>query len=125
MSSIETAQPAEVPQKQHDSRKNLRAPLIVLKVTEDGNRDRLFGYAKNISRSGLFIQSINPREPGDQFTISFELPDSKIVVKCRCEVVWKRVLQRKEPLEPGYGVRFLDVKENLGKAIDSWVSKNQ
>ncbi|HSG05492.1 MAG TPA: PilZ domain-containing protein [Nitrospiria bacterium] len=126
MPSTEAAQPAETPQKKADSRKNLRAPLMVLKVAEEvGGRNRLFGYAKNISCSGLFIQSVNPREPGDCFTISFEVPEANISVTCRCEVVWKRHLKRKVALEPGYGIRFLDVNEIQATAIDAWVRKNQ
>lgn len=121
MSSPETSQPIEKPKKPADPRRNLRAPLIVLKVAEEGGRDRLFGYAQNISRGGLFIQSVNPRHPGDQFRIAFEIPDVSLSIKCRCEVVWRRPINRKSTLEPGYGIRFLDLEKKAAEQIESWV----
>ena len=50
-----------------DQRKKLRSPLLILKVrVEDGGGKAFFGYAKNISRSGIFIASTNPRAPGSR-----------------------------------------------------------
>ncbi|HEY5648560.1 MAG TPA: PilZ domain-containing protein [Nitrospiria bacterium] len=121
MSSPETSQPVEKQPKQADPRRDLRAPLIVLKVTEEGERNRLFGYAQNVSRGGLFIQSVNPRYPGDQFRIAFEIPETAISIQCRCEVVWRRTINRKSVLEPGYGIRFLDLDKKEAEKIDSWV----
>jgi uncharacterized protein (TIGR02266 family) len=111
----------EKPQKVPDKRRALRYPIIILKVTEDGDREHLFGYAKNISRSGLFIQSVNPREPGERFTISFQVPQTKILVRCHCEVVWMRRYHLKDQSEPGYGVRFLDLSPGVADAIDQWI----
>ena len=115
-------QPQEIPAKNSDERKDLRSPLIILKVSEDGTREHLFGYARNISRSGLFITSINPRKPGEQCVISFKIPNSPTGVRCRCEVIWMRNFQRKSKHEPGFGVRFLDLPEDSAQAIEHWVS---
>ncbi len=104
-----------------DQRRALRYPIIILKVTEEGDRQHLFGYARNISRSGLFIQSVNPRPSGEQFVISFRIPDANIQVRCRCEVVWMREYHKKHRSEPGYGVRFLDLSPGIAAAIDAWV----
>lgn len=111
------------PQKVPDKRRSLRYPIIILKVTEEENKEHLFGYAKNISRSGLFIQSVNPRETGERFTISFEVPKTEIRVRCHCEVVWMRKYHLKIPLEPGYGVRFLDLSPGVADAIDQWIQE--
>lgn len=109
----------EVPEK----RKSLRAPIIVLKVAEEDQTEHLFGYAKDISRTGLFIQSVNPRRTGERFGISFQIPNTDIRVRCRCEVVWSREYKRKVPQEPGYAIRFEDLADNMAKAIDEWVSE--
>ncbi len=106
-----------------DQRRMLRYPLIILKVTEEGRKEHLFGYAKNISRSGLFIQSVNPREPGEQFTISFQIPNTEIRVRCQCEVVWMRKYHPKVSVEPGYGVRFLDISADVADAIEQWIKQ--
>ncbi|HEY5595527.1 MAG TPA: PilZ domain-containing protein [Nitrospiria bacterium] len=106
-----------------DQRRVLRYPIIILKVTEERKKEHLFGYAKNISRSGLYIQSVNPRQPGEQFTISFLIPNTEIRVRCQCEVVWMRKYHPKISVEPGYGVRFLDLSTGVADAIDQWIKQ--
>jgi uncharacterized protein (TIGR02266 family) len=104
-------------------RKALRAPLIVLQVKLDDGRKSFFGYAKNISRSGLFIGTTNPREPGERFQVELSLPAPLgHNVRCACEVVWKRLYSKGSSYEPGMGLRFLELPEEMAKAIDGWVS---
>lgn len=113
------------PQKSPDRRKSLRIPLVVLRVTEQTDRSTLFGYAKQISRSGLFISSVSPRAPGERFWISFQLPNSTLAVKCECEVVWNRQFKKKSKLEPGYGVKFLDLPDSVSDAIEEWMAAHE
>lgn len=104
-------------------RKALRAPLIVLRVKLDDGRKSFFGYAKNISRSGLFIATVNPRDPGERFQVELTLPAPLgHNVQCACEVVWKRLYTKGSPYEPGMGLRFLELPEEMAAAIDSWIS---
>lgn len=114
--------PQAISERKPDPRKSLRAPMIVFRFTEEDGKYRLFGYAKNVSRSGLFIQSINPRNQGDQFLISFRIPNTEIEGRCRCEVVWNRKFHRDSSLQPGYGVRFLDLPSEVAEKIDQWVN---
>lgn len=108
-----------------EQRKMLRAPLIVFRFKVDQTDRSFFGYASNISRSGLFIPATSPREPGSRFDIAFDLPSpAGLTVHCTCEVVWNRQFSRKSSLEPGMGLKFIDLPEVLGAAIDTWV-KNQ
>ena len=114
-------------QKPPDRRRYLRDPIIVFKIMEDTRIQPLFGYAKNISRGGFFIASINPRKPGESFKIFFQIPGTEpgteINVRCKCEVVWARKYSKTDKLEPGYGVRFIDIPDDIAEAIDSWVSE--
>ncbi|MCC7201747.1 MAG: PilZ domain-containing protein [Nitrospirae bacterium] len=114
----------EIPQKPPDKRRYLRDPIIIFKVAEDALLKPLFGYAKDISRGGLFVASINPRNPGDRFNISFQIPDTDIKVRCQCEVIWARRFSKAGKLEPGYGVRFTDIPEEIAVSIDNWVSSH-
>ena len=113
-------------QKPPDRRRYLRDPIIVFKIMEDTRIQPLFGYAKNISRGGFFIASINPRKPGESFKIFFQIPGTgpgtEIKVRCKCEVVWARKYSKTDKLEPGYGVRFIDIPDDIAEAIDGWVS---
>jgi len=112
-------QPAQSPA---DQRKHLRSPLIVLRVKLDDGRKSFFGYAKNISRSGLFIASVSPKEPQERFQVELSLPAPiNRSVQCTCEVVWKRPYSKGAPHEPGMGLRFLDLPEEVAVAIDRWI----
>lgn len=122
---MENPKEAAKTQKPAEQRRMLRYPIIILKVSEEGRKEHLFGYAKNISRGGLFIQSVNPREVGERFTISFQIQDTEIRVRSQCEVVWARRYQRKSPYESGYGIRFLDLSPGVGDAIEAWIKKQK
>ena len=110
--------------KQLSQRRATRAPLIVEKIPCGDGYKTLFGYAKNISRGGLFIATVKPREPGDAFIIELILPTNpRYTLRCRCEVVWKRHFQRKDNNEPGMGLRFLDLADADGDKIEEWVTQ--
>ncbi len=108
-----------------DLRKNLRAPLIIQKVQIDSDRPVFFGYTKNLSRSGMFIATTNPIEPGEQIEVEIPLPAplSK-TVRCCCEVVWKRPFGKHLPFEPGMGMKFIDMPEEITEQIAAWIAEH-
>jgi len=107
-------------------RKNLRTPLIVLRTKLESKGNSFFGYAKNISRGGMFISSINPQEPGAKFKVEFPLPEPfNTTIKCSCEVVWKRHWEPRAKHEPGMGLKFLDLSGDYADKIDSWVKTKE
>jgi len=105
-----------------DRRRNLRSHLLVLNVRGEASNKSFFGYAKVISRGGMFIATVNPREIGEEFMIEFSLPD-KTPVRCKCRVVWRRDFLPRALHEPGMGIKFLDMVEEIGNKIDRWVKK--
>ncbi|NIQ95978.1 MAG: pilus assembly protein PilZ [Desulfuromonadales bacterium] len=110
-----------LPEKDPDKRRDLRTPLIVLKVKLDDGNKAFFGYAKNISRSGLFIATVNPKEPGSTFHIEIPLPDPiNRSVQCEAEVIWKRHYTRGGPYEPGMGLKFNGMPDHMAELIDLW-----
>jgi len=95
---------------------------LILKVRIDDGDKVFFGYAKNISKSGLFIATVNPHDPGSRFQIEVPLPEPLgVSVQCEAEVVWKRHYTRGGPYEPGMGLKFLDISTELSGSIDDWV----
>jgi uncharacterized protein (TIGR02266 family) len=107
---------------QADRRLNLRKPLIVLQARMEDDTKSFFGYAKNISRGGMFIASVNPKEPGSHFKVEFPLPGPEGVhIACSCEVVWKRSYSPKAIYEPGMGLKFVDLSDDVADAIEKWV----
>lgn len=117
------AGPKDYDKQQMNQRGTLRAPLIVEKIPCGDGRKTLFGYAKNLSRGGLFIATVKPREPGEEFTIELNLPTpDRFTLRCQCQVVWKRLFQRNSPFEPGMGLRFLDLPDAAAEKIEAWVN---
>jgi len=109
---------------QINQRRAMRAPLIVEKIPCDDGHKTFFGYAKNVSRGGLFIATVNPRELGEKFLIEWTLPTKpSYTIRCQCEVVWKQHFQRKGANEPGMGLRFLDLSVADGGKVDKWVAE--
>ena len=70
----------------------------------------------------MFIATVNPREIGEEFMIEFSLPD-KTPVRCKCRVVCRRDFVPRALHEPGMGIKFLDMAEEIGNKIDRWVKK--
>ncbi len=106
----------------HDRRMALRSQLLVLRA-ESADKKFLFGYAKMISRSGMFISTVNPKKVDEEFDIAFMLPDEVTEVKCRCRVMWTREYSPRLELEPGMGLKFVDLDEKIEKKIEEWVRK--
>ena len=105
-----------------DLRRNLRSPLIVQKVHTDAERPVFFGYSKSFSRSGMFIATTNPIGPGEQIDLEIPLPTAlNQTVRCRCEVVWKRAPSKRLPFEPGMGLKFLNMPEEISIQLDTWI----
>lgn len=108
-----------------DKRSRLRAPLLVLKVRLDDGGKVFFGYARNISRSGIFIASANPRTPGSRFQLEMALAAPlNLTFQATAEVVWKREFSLKSQYEPGMGLKFIDLPEGVGERIEEWVQSH-
>ena len=104
-----------------NKRRSLRVSLVVTRVTASERGRVFFGYADNISQSGMFIHTENPREPGSQVEVEIDLP--KPIgrrVRVHCEVVWRRLGDPASSYKPGMGLRFLDMPPDVARAIDDW-----
>ncbi len=107
-----------------DLRTSLRAPLIIRKIPIKDERTVFFGYTKNISRSGMFIATTNPIEPGEQINLEIPLPNRhNNEVRCCCEIVWKRPFGKHLPFEPGMGMKFLDLPDDIADELDQWIKE--
>lgn len=104
-------------------RTRLRSSLIVTQVKMGDERRYFFGYAKNLSHSGVFVQTISPKDVGEEFNIEFVIPKTEIKVFCRCKVVWNRRFSDSTKYEPGMGLKFIDMEEELTRTIEKWVTE--
>ncbi len=107
-----------------DQRKSLRSPLIIQKIHLEAERPVFFGYSKNISRSGIFIATTNPGKPGDQLNLQIPLPAPlNKTLTCCCEIVWRRPIGKHLPFEPGMGLKFIDLPEDVADLLNQWASE--
>lgn len=105
-----------------DLRANLTTPLTIQKIHVDGIQKSFCGSSKNISKSGMFIATTNPLEPGQVVSLEFLLPAPLSgSVRCCCEVVWKRPQGTYLPYEPGMGLKFIDMPEEISEQLDEWI----
>ena len=115
-------QPTDIPNP--DSRQLLSRPITVLKADNSDGPKTFFGYAKNISRSGMMIGTTNPRELGAKYRLEIPLPDPvNVVAICDCEVVWTKVWEKGRCHDPGMGLRFIDLSPVVAAAIEEWVER--
>lgn len=102
-------------------RRYLACPLLVVRQSGPSECKIFFGYARNISSGGLYISTVNPREPGSRFELEIPIPPLGRCVTCLCEVIWRRDFAHTSPYDPGMGMRFVDLDEDIAQAIDAWV----
>jgi len=101
-------------------RKSCRIPMSI-KIRGTSKKLSFTGYAENISTSGLLLQSDASLSEGDTVMCSFSLPDSKHIT-VTAEIV--RVLEKQIPYKTNcYGIHFIDIRNNLSSAIESFVEK--
>jgi len=110
---------------QLNKRKNLRSPILTLRVKLDDGQKVFFGYAKNLSATGMFISSINPKEPGQVYQVEIPLPAPIYkTIQCTCEVIWMRQFAKKSAFEPGMGLKFVDIPDDVAADIERWVHES-
>ena len=116
-------EPSVSPEKMRPNRrKDLRKHLLVLRVSEKSTKT-FFGYAKNLSKGGMFISSTSPRRVGKEYEISFKFPGDGTDTSCRCKVMWKREYTDKSHVEPGMGIMFLNLNEETANKVNEWTEK--
>ncbi|MHB8765408.1 MAG: PilZ domain-containing protein [Deferrisomatales bacterium] len=104
-----------------DRRAHLRVPAVVREARLIGGKDVFFGYAANVGRGGLFINSPRARSPGEEWEIRFEVPGLGRELRCRARVVWSRRFSPRSPHPPGFGMEFLDLPPADAAAIEAWI----
>lgn len=84
--------------------------------TEDGES---WGWARNISRGGMFVEAESLLEPDTQLAVEFLMPEHDVSVSPTARVVWRR--PPAPELTPGMGLQFLKLDRDLAQWLDEYV----
>jgi uncharacterized protein (TIGR02266 family) len=104
-------------------RRRLRIPQPIQLVVEEGP-PRFLGYVSDISDTGLFVQSTNPRQAGGQLELQFRLPGEpeELTIKL-AEVVWSRGYSGKGGPTPGMGLRFVAISHAARASLERFLAR--
>ncbi len=108
---------------QDEKRRNLRIPLRVLRVETKIQGDVFFGHATNISKTGLFIQTANPKPTGTKVHIRFNLPDTQEKIACLAEVSWIQDYTGQKGPQPGMGLKFVELSPEADHSLNRFVEE--
>ncbi len=103
-----------------------RVKTNMMLVRVDGNCLHRYGYAKDVSCSGMKLRTFSTCTPDDidmngLLRIEFALPDKDITVACTAEPVWGEKLTGGVISTILQGVRFRDIDPSSQVEIYEWV----
>jgi len=96
----------------HTQERHPRIPIMV-RVSYSYKGAYLFGYSKDMSRGGIFVQTDHVINVGARVLLQFSLPGHSQIIKAEGRVIWvvpsyieKRERGKKIQI-PGMGIEFL------------------
>lgn len=99
-----------------NKRKNIRAALRLKVYVECGDERREL-YASTISAEGMFLRTVAPFGKGTAMTVVFSVDDDD-PVQLESKVIYSTPLVTDLQAEPGMGIRFHDVPEDVRCRIE-------
>jgi uncharacterized protein (TIGR02266 family) len=81
-----------------------------------------FDYAKDLSATGIFLETMEPLPIGTRALLTFCLPQREKLITVLGEIVWSSRPRYSGPV-PGMGIRFLDMNEPDRREIDRFLDR--
>jgi uncharacterized protein (TIGR02266 family) len=106
-----------------ERRTHLRSPIVVREARVLAGMEVFFGYAMDISRGGIFVATSAPhkRSIGEIVEIQFALPGGDRRFHCRARVAWVQPYRSGTFETPGFGLQFVDLREEDADFLEAWV----
>jgi len=87
-------------------------------VRLSANGADIWGWSRNVSRGGMFVEADSLLEPDSEFEVEFTVPNTSIVVQPTARVVWRQLPG--DPQRPaGMGLQFL----KLDREAEQWLEQ--
>ncbi len=80
----------------------------------------IWGWSRNVSRGGMFVEVETALEPESEFEMEFTVPDTSIVVQPTARVVWRRMPCGADH-RPGMGLQFLKLDRDAERWLEQYV----
>jgi molecular chaperone DnaK len=105
-----------------ESRKEPRVSIFV-RVDFKDKEDFIYYYSRNLSRGGIFIQTVDPLPPGTPIFLQLSLPGNTQPLEIESKVIWSRKEENEEGNKsiPGMGIQFLRIDEQNKKILDDFL----
>ncbi len=113
-------------------RRNLQTPIPAPRIALERKISLRFPhfqgflteYCSNVSITGMFIQSNEPRPPGEILDFEFDLIDGLQLIRGTGEIIWVRLTDEGPDLPAGMGIRFLRLDAQSRRLI-RWAVEKQ
>ncbi len=94
-------------------RRQFERVLVDLEVDYRCEDTFLFAYITDISAMGIFVQTRSPEPEGTRLNLRFMVPGQALPFELEGEVIWVNPYRPgdRENLNPGMGVRFVDLTQ--------------
>jgi len=97
---------------------------VSFEVSEEGPHNFYTGITQDISQGGIFLATHRILPKGTRIHLAFTLQGREI--SAEAEVVWTRTREAAGPgLEPGMGMRFIDLKKEDEEFIAAYVAERE
>jgi CheY-like chemotaxis protein len=95
---------------------------VIFRATIFTEKVRRETFATAISENGVFIRTMNPLERGTSLRLSLDLPSAK-PIELDGEVIYGVQYNSEKFIEPGMGIRFLNIPEKILMGIRKFVEE--
>jgi uncharacterized protein (TIGR02266 family) len=79
----------------------------------------LWGWSRNISRGGMFVEADRALEPDTELDLEFQVPETEMCLRPTARVVWRRPLEEGD--RPGMGLQFLKLERSAARWLEEYV----
>jgi CheY-like chemotaxis protein len=95
---------------------------VIFRATISTEKERRGTFAISISENGVFIRTMNPLERGISLRLSLDLPSAK-PIELDGEVIYGVQYNSEKFIEPGMGIRFVNIPEKIRAGIRKFVEE--
>ena len=83
------------------------------------------GFADELSATGIFVATHITKPVGEQLDFSIRLQDSEDPITGMCEVRWLREYAEQSDLDPGMGLRFVELSAGARERIRKFLEQEE